>query len=147
MASWLLQHWLSQYLHTHNIFAQSCISMSSSFFFFTIFIWHSVLWNDTTLVSIASSCKFYICLLSNGLTSFQMKRYIHIHVKALLCVHTMNCKCCLHHCKVFCNVVLQCLLIYYGYYIWIYLMTQDIVDFIVFFSFFLLVCGYLDRCH
>lgn len=46
--------------------------------------------------------------------------------------------------KTFSNVVLQCLLIYYGYYIWIYLMTQDIVDFIVF-NFFIFTCLWLYR--
>lgn len=93
----------------------------------------------------------FTCLLSNGLTSFLMKCHTYTHtqhtciqththtpVKALLCVHTMNCKCCLAVtiANTFCNVVLQCVLIYYGYYIWIYLMTQDIVDIIVFFNFF-----------
>lgn len=34
----------------------------------------------------------------------------------------------------FFNVVLQCLLIYYGYYIWIYLMTQDTMVFFCLFQ-------------
>lgn len=60
-----------------------CVKFFS--FFLTIFIWHSVIQNDTTLVSIASSCNFDIRLLSNGLTSFQMKRYTHTHQSIALC--------------------------------------------------------------
>lgn len=121
-----------------------------------IYTWLSFIVNPTT---------YYVCslvLLIFASVSWAMVwqaswwNATHNPVKALLCVHTMNCKCCFvfHRVKtLFFNVVLQCLLIYYGYYIWIYLMTQDTMGYFLSFStffvflFFLLICGCLDCCH
>lgn len=119
--------------------------------------------NYTWLSFIVNHPRYYVCslmLLIFASVSWAMVwqaswwNATHNPVKALLCVHTMNCKCCFVFTIVktlFFNVVLQCLLIYYGYYIWIYLMTQDTMGFFVFFNlsffFFLLICGCLDCCH
>lgn len=108
-----------------------------------ICVWHSVTCDHTSLLSVASRCKFDICLQSNGLTSFHpdgTHTSKHCFVFILWIVNDV-----VTIAKTSCNVVLQCLLIYYGYYIWIYLMTQDIVDFIVFFSFFFLLVLWLFR--
>lgn len=93
----LLTH--SIYLHVSAFHRSTSNVMLQIQMFLIFFCWHNVICHHTSLLSVASCCKFYNCLLSNGLTSFPTKRYTH--VKALLCVHTMNCKCCCHHCKNF----------------------------------------------
>lgn len=85
---WLLQCWWWRHIHTYSIFTGSYLSfliLQHNVTWQCFSVCHSVICNHTSLVSEASRCKFYIRLLSNGLTSFLMKCYTHTCQSIALC--------------------------------------------------------------